>query len=278
MPSAPRFFRLPTFPIRATTILLTSVFPMFAQIQRVTITPQIAKLRPLNADQKRILAATREWSANYMRSLPDYMCIQTIKRHALAAYLDAWPVSDEIRESVTWSGHQESYEVLSVNGKPVQKDITKLGGNISTGEFGTILDRLFGPESVAEFGYERRTSLRGIPVDVFAYRVSSDHGYTLFSGLQKYESAWEGNVYADRKNGAVLRITMECIGIPVNFPVHHLNMTLDYGSAKIGGLEYLLPAHFDLTQESSGGVTQNHTEYGSYRKFETEAIFQPDEP
>ena len=47
---------------------------------------------------------------------------------------------------------------------------------------------------------------------------SSAHGYTLYGGAQKYESAWEGLIYADHSNGAVLRIRMECIGIPMNFP------------------------------------------------------------
>jgi hypothetical protein len=277
MPAASRFLGLRTLGIAVMAILWTGALPAHAQVQHVTLTPQIAELRPLSADQQHILASIREWSANYMRNLPDYMCIQTVKRRALAAKLDAWPVSDEVRESVVWSNHKENYEILSVNGKPVHKDMTRLGGNFSTGEFGTILDRLFGPESVAQFGYERKATLRGIPVDVLAYRVSSEHGYTLYSGLRSYESAWEGLIYASRKDGTILRIRMECIGIPVNFPVHHLNMTLDYAAAKIGGHEYILPSRFDLTQESSGGVTQNHAEYGSYRKFETEASFSPEE-
>ncbi len=264
-------FRISPFAILACLCALSSP----AQVQRVVITPQIAKLRPLTEDQKRILATVEAWSRQYMQSQPDYMCIQTTKRNAQAASLDSWPTTDTVREAVTWVDHKESYEVLSVNGKPVHKDLSKLGGNISKGEFGTILDRLFDPESAAEWGYERRTTLRGVPVDVFDYRVSNAHGYTLFSGRQSYESAWEGTIYAARANGAVLRIKMDCIGIPQNFPVHYLNMTLDYGPARIGDREYILPAHFELTQESSGGSTQNRTDYSGYRKFETEASLVP---
>jgi hypothetical protein len=262
--------------IQAILIQWMTAGPVFPQIQRVTITPQIAKLRPLTKDQELVLGNVRAWSESYMRSLPDYMCIQTTKRNAQPAGLNAWPVSDIVRQSVTWSGHRETYEILSVNGKPFDKEVSTLGGNFSTGEFGTFLDRLFSPESGTEFGYERRTTLRGVAVDVFAYQVSNSHGYTLYSGLQKYESAWEGLIYADHTTGAVLRIRMECIGIPSNFPVHRLSMTLDYGPAKIGNREFILPAHFELTQESSGGVTQNHADYGSYRKFQTEASFTPD--
>jgi hypothetical protein len=255
-----------------------TILAVSAQVQRVTIKPQIANLRPLTGDQKLLLDGIKTWSENYIRSLPDYICIQTTKRIAQPAGLNSWPSSDLVRQSVIWSGQQEKYEVLTVDGKPFNKGASGLGGNISTGEFGTIMNRLFDPESAAEFGYERRTTLRGVRVDVFAYQVSNAHGYMLYSGLQKYESAWEGLIYADHANGTVLRISMECIGIPPNFPVHHLSMTLDYGRAKIGDREYMLPAHYELTQESSGGVTRNTAGYGEYRKFEAEATFSPGEP
>jgi hypothetical protein len=246
-------------------------------VQHVTITPQVAILRPLTEEQERLLKAVRNYSKAYMESLPDYVCMQTTKRSAQPAGMNAWPSRDEVRELVTYSGHKETYEVQSVNGKPVHIDRSALRGNISSGEFGTLLERLFGPESAVQFGYERRTTLRGVQVDVFAYQVSSDHGYTLYSGLQKYQSAWEGLIYASHADGTVLRIRMECTGIPFNFPVHHLNMTVDYGPAKIADRTYILPSHFDLTQESSGGVTVNHADYGSYRKFEAEANFSATE-
>src|SRR5580700_7329081 len=184
--------------------LILWLFPVLAlaQVQRVTITPRIAQLRPLTPEQERILAKIRAYSEDYVRTLPDYICIQTTKRSAQPAAFNAWPVSDQVREQVTFADHQETYEVLSLNGKPVHMDRSALGGNISTGEFGTLLQRLFDPDSAARFGYERRTTLRSVPVDVFVYRVSEDHGYTLYSGAQKSEVAWEGLVYADHATGA----------------------------------------------------------------------------
>ena len=61
---------------------------------------------------------------------------------------------------------------------------------------------------------QHRTKHRGVPVDVFTYRASKAHGYTLHSGppSQQYVSEWEGLIYAERANGAVLRIRMECTG------------------------------------------------------------------
>lgn len=167
-PRAPREWRLAMFFRLSSIAILAVLIPSLevAQIQRVMITPQIAKLRPLTDDQKMTLASIRVWSEGYMRSLPDYICISDHEAARQPTGLNSWPMSDEVRQAVTWSGHRETYEILSVNGKSVHKELRSLGGNFSTGEFGTILDRLLGAESAAEFGYERRTTLRGVPVDV----------------------------------------------------------------------------------------------------------------
>jgi hypothetical protein len=97
-------------------------------------------------------------------------------------------------------------------------------------KFGTWLERVFDPASSAEFGYRRKTTLHGVPVDVFTYRVSRDHGYTLQSGPPLQE-------------GAVLRIRMECTGIPAGFPV-------------------------EIREQTTRGVTRKAADYRSYRKFE----------
>lgn len=247
--------------------------------QQVTIAPR-SKIGPLTQEQEQTLAGVRNYVENYVRNLPDYLCVQTTKRDFQPAALNSWPSGDEIREVITFSGHRETYEVQSVNGKPVHLKRSELGGNISSGEFGTWLERIFDPASRAEFTYQRRTTLRGVPVDVFTYRVSRDHGYTLQSGppLQEYVSAWEGLIYAERATGAVLRIRMECTGIPAGFPVRNLNLTLDYNHVKIGDREYILPFHLELREQSVRGETRNVADYRSYRKFETDTTFSPVEP
>jgi len=234
----------------------------------------------MTTPQERALAGLKEYAQNYIRDLPDYMCIQTTHREVQPAARNVFPYADEVRELVTYFGHRETYEVQSINGKAVHSDRSMLGGNVSTGEFGTLMERIFNPASAAEFGYQRRATLRGTTVDVFTYRVSSAHGYTLHSGppLQEYVAAWEGLIYTDRATSAVLRIRMECTGIPFGFPVHHLSITVDYGPAAIGGRSYILPSQFELDQASDHGFAKNRGDYRSYRKFETESRFSAAEP
>lgn len=234
----------------------------------------------MTEEQARALSSVKAYAQNYIQHLPDYICVQTTRRDFQPAAMNSWPAGDEIRELLTFSGHRESYEVQSVNGKKVNLKHDALGGNISSGEFGTLLERIFDPASAAELGFERRTTLRGVPVDVFDYHVSREHGYALHSGppAQEYVSAWGGLLYADRKNGAVLRIRMECTGIPAGFPVHNMNLTLDYGPARIGGREYTLPSRFELEQQTVRGITKNRADYKDYRKFETDGRIKSIEP
>ena len=93
-----------------------------------------------------------------------------------------------------------------------------------------------------------------------------------------YVSAWQGSIYANSATGAVLRIRMECTGIPSDFPVHSLNLTLDYSPMKIGDRDYILPSRFELEQAGISGFTRNRAEYHSYRKFAAETTFSPAAP
>jgi len=271
MRSAPLLFRLPF-------VLLSAVAAGPAWGQQARIAP--SKSRPMTQGQEAALAAVREYARNYIRDLPDYMCIQTTRREIEPDALHPFTSADEIRELVTFFGHRETYEVQSVNGRPVHLDRATLGGNVSFGEFGTMIERIFDPVSGAELGYQRRTTLRGSAVDVFTYRVSKAHGYTLRAGppIREYISDWSGLIYADRATGAVLRIRMECTGIPPGFPVRHLNITVDYGPATIGTRDYFLPSHFELDQASDRGTMKNRGDYRSYRKFDTDASFTPAAP
>jgi hypothetical protein len=261
MSSAPRLFGLPA------VVILAAAGPVWAQPH------------PMTPQQESALAGLKEYAQKYNLDLPDYMCVQITHRDVQPASGNGFPYGDEVRELVTFFGHRETYEVQSINGKPVHSGRSALGGNVSTGEFGTLLERIFDPASAAEFGYQRSAKLRGAAVDVFSYRVSKAHGYTLYSGpLREYVADWEGLIYADRATGAVLRVRMECTGIPVGFPVRHLTITLDYGPATIGGRSYNLPSHYELDQASDHGFAKNRGDYRNYRKFETEARFSPAEP
>ena len=83
---------------------------------------------------------------------------------------------------------------------------------------------------------------------VFAFSVPKSAGYSMYHGESKreYISAYKGLVYADKETKAVMRIKMDCVGIPADYPIKEVGITLDYAPTKIGDEEYVLPFHFEL--------------------------------
>jgi hypothetical protein len=108
---------------------------------------------------------------------------------------------------------------------------------------------------------------------VFAYSMPKSKGYSMLHGESKreYTSAYKGLVYADVKSKMVMRMTLETVGIPSDFPIHEVNITLDYSPTKISEQEYVLPYHFELTSKEVGAETTNRADYRLYQKFGAEA-------
>ena len=111
-----------------------------------------------------------------------------------------------------------------------------------------MLAHIFDPETGAEFDWDHWARLRGKRMYVFSFRVPKSAGYSMYHGESKreYISAYKGLVYADHDTKAVMRITMECVGIPADYPIHTVAITLDYNPTKVGDQEFVLPFHFEL--------------------------------
>ncbi len=45
---------------------------------------------------------------------------------------------------------------------------------------------------------------------------------------REYTSAYKGLVYLDLQSKAVMRITLETVAVPADFPIHEVIITLDY--------------------------------------------------
>ena len=85
---------------------------------------------------------------------------------------------------------------------------------------------------------------------------------------REYTSAYKGLVYADRDTKSIMRVTMTTVDIPADYPIHEVNITLDYNPTKIGDQEFVLPYHFLLNSSEAKAVTKNDADYKLYRKFE----------
>ncbi len=229
---------------------------------------------PSAAEQAAILAAMKDYALNYTKNLPNYMCVQTTRRRIEPTERGYVPQGDTVQELLMFTDGKESYKVEAINGKS-QNNVThqQLGGVVTSGEFGSLLLNIFDPETGAQFRWDHWATLRGKLMYVFAYSVPQSKGYSMYHGETKreYTSAYQGLVYADVQTKIVMRIKMKTVGVPADFPVHEVNITLDYSPTKIADQEYVLPYHFELTSKENRADTTNRADYRMYQKFGAES-------
>jgi hypothetical protein len=169
---------------------------------------------------------------------------------------------------------------MAVNGQMVSnKDHLKLGGAISSGEFGSMMYEIFEPESDTEFNFDHVGKWDGQIVNEFRYRVRKERShYSIFhEGVNRTIIAgYHGVIYAAADSSAVVRITLECEEIPRDFPVQDVKLDMRYGIARISDQDYMVPVKWDMRSRDGKYLSWNSAEFALYRKFEASTTLKFD--
>jgi len=244
---------------------------------------------PSAEEQKRVLEAATEYAMNYVKSLPDFICSQVTRRYADPTGRESWIKQDEILERLSYFEQHEDYKVVMVNNRPTDIAHDKLGGSAtSSGEFGSILKEIFDPNTKTDFGWERWTTLRRRLTYVFNYRVPQSrstyritHYVTPNSaeGAQSLVPGYNGLVYVDKESLKVMKITLKAENLPPGFPIHDVSLSLDYGHARFGDNDYVLPLQAELRSSGDNRFqVKNDIEFRMYRKFGADTSIKFDTP
>jgi hypothetical protein len=229
---------------------------------------------PSSEDQGNILEEIRRHALEYSQNLPNYICVQQTKRHVDPTGNKNWQLIDRVVERLTYYEQKESYKVQTINDAIVTNGMSheKLPGAKSSGEFGSILRAIFEPDTQAEFHWEKWTRLGQRVNYVFAYRITQPR-YLIRHEESKQEIhvGYHGLVYADRETKNVMRITLECDGIPADFPIQSVSLQLDYDFQDISGQLFLLPYHFELHSREGRFGVWNETDFRSFNKYSADA-------
>ena len=231
---------------------------------------------PSAAEQAAAIEKTRALALQYTAGLPNFLCTETVSRYVGAKGLQPWKPRDTLKLDVAYSEKGERYKMLEIDGQPTTKTLAGVGGVTQNGEFGSLLQWIFDPDSATQFQWEHWTNLRGRPALVFTYRIDQSHSrYTLNwnSAWKKYHttSGMRGAVYIDRETAQVMRFSAEADGLPGGFPVLRTPSIVDYDYFAISGQRFLLPRHIDSRVFSKDGNFRNVVEFGNYRKFASDA-------
>jgi hypothetical protein len=230
---------------------------------------------PPAADKfKDIVSEIRDNALNYTQSLPNYLCTQITKRHVdpgTGSFRDA----DVILEQLSFFDQKENYTVKMVNNSMVTNNSVqhdKLGGATSSGEFGSILRAIFAPESETQFTWLRWSGLNHHWVYVIGFQTEQPM-YTITHGGSKrtIHSRTHGQIFADRDTRMVMRLHMECDGIPSDFPIQSVTLDQDYDFQDIGGRDYVLPLQSDIRSREGNDRAWNEVTFRSYHKYGTES-------
>lgn len=237
--------------------------------------------RPSIEDQRAMLSEARRNALEYATSLPDFMCTEVVHRYIAAG--SNWDPKDVLHLKLTYFDHKEDYKLLTINGRPTQKDYEDAGGSISEGEFGSILLQVFELRSATQFRWDHWTTLRGREAHVLSFRVTPEHstyhlayGFVGQGGRDSTIVGQDGFVYIDRETHRVLRIWSEANSIPWDFPVRESSTVLDYDFADISGKRYLVPLRADVRIGATEMHTRNVLEFQNYQKFGADATISFD--
>jgi hypothetical protein len=220
-------------------------------------------------EQNVVIADARVHALQHESSLPDFVCTQTTRRfESVSAH--NWQPIDVIVERLTYFDHREEYNVLTLDGQPANIAHERLHGASSSGEFGSLMKAIFLPETKTEFEWYDWSMLHGKTTQVYAYRVRTRQSRYHIAVPEKsldFVAAYHGFIFIDNKDHFVYRVTLHADGIPSNFPIRDVEISLDYDYTRIGEAAYLLPLQFELSSREGNRLVKNYVDYGNYQKF-----------
>ena len=237
---------------------------------------------PSSIEQEKIIDQAREYALNYTKQLPNFICVQVTRRdYDPTGTGNNWYHSDTITARLSYNG-AENYEVILHNNQPVTNaNMRQFGGTTSEGEFGSMMDQIFEPETHTQFSWDHWGKLRGRKTYVFVYDVQQEFSkYHVEADDDKLSivPAYRGLVYIDEDTKMVVKIVMTPYDMPSTFPIREISSSLDYNLETIGDQQYMLPLKSVLTSKRARQMTRNDIEFRLYRKFGTESSIKFETP
>src|SRR5689334_15119354 len=230
---------------------------------------------PVPDRHQELLVKTKEVSATFLQSLPNYVCQQTTTRYQSES--KSWRALDLVSADLVYEDGKESYRNLQINGKATKKSPQESGA-WSTGEFGTVLADIFSPATAADFHFVRNAIIAGLASSVFDFTVERSNSHWKISLPAEFiQPAYKGSIWVDKKSGRVLRIEMQAREIPKDFPEDAIETAVDYQFVSLGAPEkFLLPVHAEVLAcfRGTSACEKNVIDFRNYHKFAGESTIK----
>jgi hypothetical protein len=216
--------------------------------------------------------------------MPDFVVKQLIQRSDAYAGTNNFRNRDRLVVAVSYRAEgKEEYKVLSMNGviqdNPQNRgSYEQTGGTTSTGEFVTVLAKIFNAESETKFEIADTDLIRNRKAVVFYYSIERDKAKQMLVSAGTFTDStitgMKGKIWIDRENFRVLKIESEATEIPESFPIRSARRVIDYDWVVISGERFLLPSLSDVRLTIREGKlvfeTRNVIRFKEYQKYGSE--------
>ncbi|HLN04197.1 MAG TPA: hypothetical protein VK335_33230 [Bryobacteraceae bacterium] len=220
----------------------------------------------------------REAADAFTETLPDYICQQQTARFQSTTHVVSWVPMDLVSAELVYEKGKESYRNLAINGKPAKaKRMEEIPGSISTGEFGSVLVDLFSPATAADFRFRRNSKSGGRDALLYDFQVDREHSHwAIHAPSQSVLPAYRGSVWIDKETGRTLRIEMQTVHLPEEFPFDKIEMATDYEFIRLSEHQFLLPVHSEnlMCQRGTSVCAHNVIDFRNYHKFTGESTIE----
>ena len=225
-----------------------------------------------------LVERARDAAAEFAQKLPNYVCQQITTRYTSQTRPVNWRAEDTVSAAVVYEDGREDYRNITVNGRAVNKKMEDIGGNTSTGEFGTILMNLFHPQTDASFKWIKESVTSRMTTAVYDFSVTKPHStWQIHVESQQVMPAYRGTVWIDTNTARVMRIEMEAENMPSDFPIDMIQTAVDYDFVNLGPERFLLPTRSEsiTCERSSVACSRNVIDFRNYHKYmgESKIIF-----
>jgi hypothetical protein len=233
---------------------------------------------PSAAEAAALLANARKVSLEAAKSIPDFVVKQLVTRSEARGKTQNWQVRDRLTVAVSYreSAGGEQYKLLAVNGLPSatsgaeRGSYEQAGGSTTTGEFASLLIRIFSEEAATSFEAADTDTLRGRRTIIYNFDIKKDaaRNRLLYGGdgeTRMTMTGLRGRIWLDRENFRVLRAEYTTTDVEPDFPIRQLEKSIDFDWVTISDKPYLLPVAAAATFTSV--VPVRYIERGGRGKF-----------
>lgn len=241
--------------------------------------PAAAPATQMDQEIDPFIEQARQMATSFVETLPNYMVKQFTTRFYSTGSKTSWTPQDNISTDLVYEEGREHYRNVLLNGKPSKGKVEETGA-WSTGEFASVLLDLFSPSTAAAFRRRGTETIVHRPAVVYGFTVDqpNSHWQVMTTG-QTYRPAYRGAVWIDKETARVLRIEMQAVKVPKDFPLDAVETATDYDFIRLGSGTFLLPVHSEsLTcMRGSNQCSKNIIDFRNYKKFgaESDITFKP---